>query len=83
VVLRKNRIHFNFNNLSGSGYIQSGGTVVNSTYTANGYTYTYRLRCVNEEGCAFTIKMHIKLQWNANGDMVVEIEKQEIECDND
>jgi hypothetical protein len=83
VVSRKNGFHWNVKGMSGSGYTQVGGTAVNGSFHENGFSQGYRIRFVDENGCGFTLVVHYKVQENANGDIVVDILKYEVDCDND
>lgn len=80
ILFNKNGFHLMVNGLSGSGYSQVGGTSVLEKVSDSGYTYKFRVKLANDQGCSYTVVLYYKIQLNANGEIVVETNKYEIEC---
>jgi hypothetical protein len=91
LVLRDNGRHFNVTDITGVG-LSSGesytghNTAVHNEHGNEGNgaaneSLVLQVHVTNENGCSFTLKIHLKITVNANGETTAEIGSIETKCD--
>jgi hypothetical protein len=91
MVIRDNGVHINGTDITGTG-LSSGETYtghntavhnehLNSGNGATNHSTVINVHMTNENGCSFTLKIHLEITVNANGETTAEIVSIETKCD--
>jgi hypothetical protein len=91
LVLRDNGRHFNVTDISGTG-LSSGETYTghntavhnehfNSGNGATNQSLLIHVHVTNENGCGFTLMIHVSITVDANGELTAVVENVETKCD--
>jgi hypothetical protein len=91
LVLRDNGRHFNVTDITGtglsSGESYTGHNTAVHNESGNGgngaasQSFVLNVHATNENGCGFTLKIHLKTTVNANGETTAEVVSVETKCD--